>query len=324
MRSTEQFQRFYEAELLPHLQQLEGKRQQIVSRLTATGLIVALVAAAAAILGALWARNPIIGLFVLIVGGFVFFVLYWRMTKGFVAEFKQRVIGRIVTFIDANLSYQPGHCISRSAYMGSRIFLTSPHRYQGEDLVRGKIDKTEIQFSELHTQYKTETTDSKGRRQTQWHTIFRGIFFIADFNKHFQGETVVLPDTAEKLFGGFGRQLQSWNLSRSGELVQLEDVEFEQRFVVYSQDQVEARYILSPSLMARIVDFVKRTGQEVYISFVSSHIHVAIAHSKDLFEPKLFSTLLDVKLAQEYVEDLMLVIGIVEDLNLNTRIWTKQ
>ncbi|MFT5169968.1 MAG: hypothetical protein ACI8Q2_000583, partial [Candidatus Omnitrophota bacterium] len=44
----------------------------------------------------------------------------------------------------------------------------------------------------------------------------------------------------------------------------------------------------------------------------------------NLFEPRIFKTLLDFKPIEEYFEDLSFAIGIVEDLNLNTRIWSKE
>ncbi len=51
------------------------------------------------------------------------------------------------------------------------------------------IGYTAVEFSQVHAQYKTESsrTDSDGHTETDehWHTIFKGIFFIADFNKHF-------------------------------------------------------------------------------------------------------------------------------------------
>ena len=146
---------------------------------------------------------------------------------------------------------------------------------------------------------------------------------MGDFNKHFKGRTVVLPDTAEKLFGGLGKLFQSWNIGR-GELVKLEDPEFEKEFAVYGNDQVEARYILSTSLMKRIVDFKRKTGKKIFLSFVGSRVFVAVSFRKDLFEPKVFSTVLAFEPIQEYFEDLQLAIGIVDDLNLNLRIWTKE
>lgn len=42
-----------------------------------------------------------------------------------------------------------------------------------------------------------------------------------------------------------------------------------------------------------------------------------------MFEPRITQTILDIGLIREYVDDMQFAMGIVEDLNLNTRIWTK-
>jgi hypothetical protein len=244
---------------------------------------------------------------------------YKWLTHGYVKKFKSGIIENIVRFIDANLRYERESHISSVDFVKSKIFNHEPDRHRGDDYVSGLVGKTKIEFSEIHSEY--ETRDSKGR--SQWHTIFKGLFFIGDFNKHFKGVTVVLPDTAERLFGGFGNWLQKMNASR-GQLIKLEDPEFEKEFVVYGDDQVEARYILSTSLMKRIVEFKKKTGRKVFLSFVGSKIYVAISFSRDLFEPRVFKSLIDFAQVIEYYQDLELVIGIVEDLNLNLRIWTKE
>ena len=323
MKPAESFEQFYQSDLLPHLMELEEKRKMIVGKVKTTGLVTALVTVAIAIPVALLTRQPWFALIPLVLGLIVFFVIFSRLTNGYVAEFKGSIIDRIVKFVNPNLTYHPKEYIPQSTYWRSRIFLTDPDRYGGEDMVRGVVGETAIQFSEIHSEYKTETRDSKGNRKEEWHTIFKGIFFVADFNKHFSGETVVLPDTAERLLGRLGQTLQSWNVGRSGELVKLEDVAFEKHFVVYAGDQVEARYILSPGLMARIVAYKARTGSDIFLSFVASHIFVAISKWRDSFEPKLFRSVLDMKATQEYLDDLMLAVGIVGELNLNTRIWTK-
>jgi hypothetical protein len=94
--------------------------------------------------------------------------------------------------------------------------------------------------------------------------------------------------------------------------------------VVYGEDQVEARYVLSTSLMERIVNFRRKTGRKVYLSFADTLVYVAVSYRKALFEPRVFSTILDFKSAEAYFDDLHLALGIVDDLNLNTRIWTRQ
>ncbi len=116
---------------------------------------------------------------------------------------------------------------------------------------------------------------------------------------------------------------QSWNFNRD-ELIKLEDVEFEKQFAVYGSDQVEARYILSTSLMQRILKFKKESGKRIHLGFAQSKIYIAISYDKDLFEPPIFRSILNYDIVKGYFEDLDLAIGLVEDLNLNRRIWSKK
>ncbi len=262
--------------------------------------------------------------FVIVAIGLVIYAsMQWTRYR---QTFKREVITMLVKSINPSLMYDPKGSISYNEYMQSQIYLHDVDRFEGEDFVSGTIGATPFRFSELHSEYVTTSTDKDGHTHRNWHTIFQGIFFIADFNKHFNGTTVVLPDSAEKLFGRIGQKFQelSGKLTfKRGDLVKLEDPEFERHFVVYGSDQIEARYILSTSLMQRIVDFRQRSGRRVALSFVNSVINVAIEDSRNKFEPPLFGSLLKGDYINEYLADLRFVLGIVDDLNLNLRIWSK-
>jgi len=324
MKTLEDLKKLYGTTLLPYLKILEQERKEIAGKLTYIGL--AILGTLILIITFFFNRvHDKTNLFIFpgIIGIVIFFGVYHFLTKDYVKEFKAKIIQRIVSFIDENLAYNALSCIPQTQFISSRIFKRHPDRYKGDDLVQGKLGATQIEFSEIHAEYKTEYTDSKGNRRTQWHTIFKGLFFISDFNKNFKGRTIVLPDTAERIFGHIGKMFQSWNVMR-GELIRLEDIEFEKLFAVYGDDQIEARYILSTSLMKRIVDFKKKSKRPIHLSFVGSKIYVAVSYTKSLFEPRVFKTILDFTPIQEYFEDLILAVGLVEDLNLNTRIWSKQ
>lgn len=324
MKSADELRKLYDGELKPHFEELEAKRKAVVRNVVKLGIL--LFAVFVVLGGGLFALGapPELAFVVLAILVVIGAWRYRAITRDYVSSFKHNVIGKIVAFIDPGLAYNPDHGISRGQFMGAGIFTKTPERYSSEDYVAGTLDKTLIQFSEVHAQDRQTYHDSKGRRRTKYVTIFRGIFFIADFNKHFSGRTFVLPDTAEKLLGSWlGGALQSKNISRP-DLVKLEDPEFEKAFVVYGSDQVEARYILSTSLMRRILDFKNKTGKSIYLSFINNNVHIAIPYKKNLFEPSIFSSCTDYKHVEEYYRDLALAAGIVEDLNLNTRIWSKR
>lgn len=316
MKTLEELKEYYNSELMTDLKELEAvrlanvrKMAQMIGPTLLVGLFLVYL------MRGMEDAPAFVGFLTLVVAG----IMYAAIIRGYVSDFKGRIIDKIVKFIDGGLSYRPTSCISSEHYRNSKLYTRHYDVYKGDDLVSGNVGATAIEFSELHTQYITR--DSKGR--TQHHTIFKGLFFVGDFNKHFKGRTFVLPDRSEKLFGSISKIFQSISISRP-ELVKLEDPEFERLFVVYSDDQIEARYILSPSLMRRITEFKKKANRTVSMSFLNSNVYIAIRYFKNLFEPRIFQTLLDFRPIQEYFEDLQLAVGIVEDLNLNTRIWTKE
>lgn len=326
-------QRLYHGELKDVLSQLETQRLAVQKQgLTTAGWIgssVLLLFLLASLL-----RFAGVGLLIFsVLGGLaVWFWLLAEPMKQYRANFKQQVIQRLVKLYDQNLSYNPTGGISQQEFRNSLIYQQGIDRYSNEDLIYGLLGKTAVRFSEVHAEYKTTTTDSKGNRHTHWHTIFKGVFFVADFNKHFKGRTIVQPDHLESAWGGFGSWMQSLTAkaqvaSQQGQLVKLEDPTFERLFAVYSTDQVEARYILSTNLMQRLVEFHDRVGKPLALSFIDSKLHIAIPNNKNLFEPPSIwfgSALMTQQEVQTYFDDIKLAAAIVEDLNLNLRIWTKE
>ena len=75
--------------------------------------------------------------------------------------------------------------------------------------------------------------------------------------------------------------------------------------------------------MKRILDFKRKWNKKIYLSFHNSKVYIAISMNKNLFEARLFKTVVDYKFIEENIRFLILLTEIVDDLNLNTRIWTK-
>ncbi len=321
MKTAEEFRSFYDRELLPTLQQLDKDRKQLIfGAVKWLGLgLIPFVVSMAITLGEASMFWLLAGLGI---AGVVFYIKNYKKFGEIKSRFKQEVIAKMIQSISPSLTYSPSGMISSSDYHKSKLYLDSINRYKGDDLVSGTVDKTTIRFSELLTQMETKRHNN-GKTETQVTTIFRGLFFVADFNKHFVGETVVLPDTAESLFGSIGTMLQKWNASRP-QLIKLEDVEFEKAFAVYGTDQVEARYILSPALMQRIMQFREKSKSKIALSFIGSEVFIAVPLNDNLFEAPFFSSMINFELIDKFNRYLILFIGIVEDLNLNTRIWTKE
>ncbi|TKC12871.1 DUF3137 domain-containing protein [Pedobacter polaris] len=237
------------------------------------------------------------------------------------SRFKQDVVGAALNAVDQTLTLDPYNGILEAEFRFSQLFTTEPDRYHTEDLVTGKIDKTSFYFAEVHAEYKTETQTKNGRQVT-WNDILKGIVFTADFNKHFNGVTVIRPKD-------FGSSIGAWfskNVYSFGDknVVELENDAFNKNFVVYSTDQIEARYILTPAIMERIGDLNERSAYTVSLSFINSSMYIAFPLDQNYFEPPVFKSLLAPDLLDNDMSILKFMYDIVHELDLNTRIWTKQ
>ena len=309
------------SELLPQLEELELSRQQQYKG-AKKWLNITIGIGVTSVLLLLVIKHPV----VIIAGGIIaaacYFIGYYSAAKKYKNEFKDKVFTKILHAVNPNLSYNKSGFIAKEKFFESRIFTERADRYSGEDYISGMADKTQIEFSELHTQERRVTHNGKST-QVHYVTIFKGLFMIADFHKNFNGHTIVLPDTAEKLFGFLGKKLQNWNFTRD-EVVHMENAEFENEFVVYSNDQVEARYILSTSMIQRILELKKKYNTNVYLSFINSKVFVALQYNKQLFEPAFKESITNSDYIRTFYNELGACLSIVDDLNLNTRIWSKQ
>ncbi|NNC90688.1 MAG: DUF3137 domain-containing protein [Akkermansiaceae bacterium] len=247
-------------------------------------------------------------------------VYFGGRRSAYEGEFKQRVVRGMTRLLEPEMDYHPHEGLSLEWFRAADLYSGDIDRYACEDLFQGRIGKTDLIFSEVHAEDRRTRTDSKGRTQTYYVTIFRGLLVVADFHKHFRSEVVVLPDFAEKNFGWLGRKMQ--NLA--GNVERMENPEFEEAFVVRAADAVEARYILTPDMQERMLDLRRRLGADVRFAFRDSRVYITIPNSADWFEPSLHVPARDVGQVRTLMGQMAAVFNIVEELNLNTRIWTKE
>ncbi|QSZ42127.1 DUF3137 domain-containing protein [Sulfurimonas aquatica] len=319
MKTTSELTDFYYKTLFPTLETLEEDRKKLRQKIIKVGVFYTFIVVLLSLVFLSSHINFDIIVFLLFAYIGIGLFIYKMLIKDYTKDFKHSVIEPLIKEIDRNLSYTPELCVREHTFTRSKLYKKHIDRFRGNDYVRGTIDGIDIEFSDIHAEYR-----SKNSKNKSWHTIFQGLFIVSDFHKHFKGETIVLPDNAQSTFGDLiGNWLQSNNFARD-ELVKMDNPEFEKEFVVYSNDQVEARYVLTHTLMQRLLIFKKRSGHPLGVSFIGGNIYIAIEYNKDLFEPSIFHSLLKYKIAMEYVSTLHLAIGIIEELKLNQKIWSKQ
>lgn len=236
------------------------------------------------------------------------------------SRYKQDVFARVTSALAPGMTYHPQHFIAENYYTGCGLQSSRIDRYSGQDYFEGHVGGTHLIFSEIHAEREESRKDSKGNRRTYWVTVFKGIFFMADFPKHFQGQVIIEPDVAEATFGWLGRKLQGI----SSDLVRLENPEFEKAFKVRATDQVEARYLLTPSFQDRLLELRKFWGGKIGMSLLRSNLYLAIPNREDWFECSSKVRAGDRAQIERFASQLIAVLNVVNQLDLNTRLWTKE
>lgn len=299
--------------LQPALQQLENQRLELKAKGNKTGLTAGGICL---FLGTVFLSVTAgFSLGIVIVPAIIALIIWYNCIaakSGILSAFyKQNIIAAILSELCEESSFQPNSGITEQAFMASGLFSKTPDRYHSEDAISGRIDKTRFVCSEVKAEEEQVTTDSKGNTSTRWVDIFSGFFFIADFQKDFRGQTVIYRDSWFK-----------WG--NSGQRVKLENPEFEKRFDTYTTDQVEARYILTPTLMEKLMELDRKFPGQITLSFLDSKVIIAIPDSKNHFETSIWQSQLNNNSIFQEFHTLSALLGIVDDLNLNLRIWSKE
>ncbi len=184
---------------------------------------------------------------------------------------------------------------------------------RAEDLVTGKINEIDIAFGEILCR-----------------DLKRYFCFVADFNKHLESETVLMP-----ISNKFLPQLNKSSLKK----IVLENQSFNKRWQTFCKNEIEARYILTPKFMEKMANI--STIFSGYFLFQHNKI-IFLGHFKDK-EYNLFDIELTSATDQNTIADsaderqkqkryiyqhlkethnaIYQLTSIVNELNLNTIIW---
>lgn len=316
-------------EMASLMQQLEGMRQEYLRKKRIAhriALIVGLIGLIALIALFVFFASHVstFTLFTVAVstaGGIciVYHVMLNSSLTQYCARFKFELYTQVTKRVAPEIDYQPHTSRSEEDLKATGLINSRIDRFSGQDYFSGKYGDTQMGFSEVHAERRETRSSGKGRTRTEWVTVFRGIFFSADFHKHFQGQVLIEPDVAESTFGWLGRKVQGL----SSDLVRLENPVFENAFKVRATDQVEARYLLTPTMQERLLELQGTWGRGTMVSLQAGWIHVLIPSPGDWFEcnPEIAPD--NVKQIQTFAHQLLRILQVIDTLDLNTRLWTK-
>lgn len=318
MVSPESIDALYESTLRPRLAALEGLRLSVRGYAIRGGLLVGVPAVLLFLnpliesllpdgLGWLATVGPFIGVLAgLLVVAFKYLLPGLAAYGNYRTRFKHEVAAEVFKIVCPSAAYAPHDGIQQDIFDEPGLFNTRGG-YSTDDLVRGRIGETPFEAAEASRSYST------GGKNSTNVVVFKGLFFHIDFNKRLRGVTIVDPANASYSTTGDRSALTR---------VTLEDAAFDAAFTVHTSDEVEARYILTPAMMARILALSTQAGHPVHLAFKNHRVYIGVNYQRALFEPNIAGTT-SVSALHEMAAQFALAEAIVQELDLDTRIWTK-
>jgi hypothetical protein len=218
-------------------------------------------------------------------------------------EFKTNAVSSVVRALGNGLTYRPSSSLTSSMFEALEMFPWRVHVFFSADEISGSKGPVKYSFHDV---------------QAGIGPAFKGIVARLEFNKNFSGHTVVIPDSEGRWPAVGFEQGSRGNKS----IVRLEDPDFERVFSVYSTDDQQARYLLTPKFMERLLlAWGLYGGGGMRACFVSNYLVIALPTWRDRFEIE------NRPRPDRIVDDLLELVSLAEELidtlELETRIWTR-
>ena len=241
-----------------------------------------------------------------LIAGFKFLIPGYTAYSNYKIRFKNEVVSEVFKIVSPSATYSPAEGVAKADFDEPGLF--NPRGgCVSDDRVHGTIGLTPFEAAEVRSAYST------GGKNKSTVVVFHGLFFHLDFNKTLRGVTIVQPEDASSSQLGSRASLTK---------VALENPAFEQAFAVFASDEVEARYILTPAMMEQILALRQRAGKPVFLAFKNNRAYIGVHYGRALFEPGIATTT-SLESIQEMAAHFALAEGVIHELDLNTRIWTK-
>lgn len=304
------FRLFYNQAIHPELLSLERRRQRLMRLLSLSVLLLA----------AVFALQIFIAIFVVTLVLFIpvaIWIAYLAFrVQVYFQEFKPRIVGLILDFIDNDLNYKGLNydakgLIPKEKFLASKIFTTADD-YIGEDLITGQVREMPFELSELRVR---EFSPARNRLDR----VFVGVFLVGDFQRSdLRGELLLLPDEYRKYLSRSERAFHLTGGRRvRGHLLP----EFEVWFDTYATSDLRVREVISEDLQRSILDFRSRYQElnrqkEICLSIIGDKIYIALTQDKDLLEPSLFANNVNFESVRELYQDVSMLLDLVKAVDV--------
>jgi len=178
--------------------------------------------------------------------------------KSFTTKVKKTIFPGLFKSIDSNLIFNDKTWPPSVEFIDSNLYNSLNCSYSSQDGITTKFVNKDVAMYEL----KVEKGSGKSRS-----TIFEGLFINIVLDKTLKSDIKIVYNTS-KDFGILK------TLFANEDKVNLENIEFENKYDVYSQDQIYARKIITLTFMEKLLCATNKLNKGIQISFKNNNIYI--------------------------------------------------
>lgn len=335
------FYKKYEKEITPYIEKYEKERIKEICKLIILPTIIILILA-------LYQFNTVLA--IAIYGGFFIFRYfknkYFCGNKKFKSLVKKDLLPKILESLEG-ISWCSGkETISDETIRKSQLFGSYNIR-ENDDAFTGEYKGVTFKVSETNLSYESDSGDD--------HTVsnvFKGIIILIDSNKEIKAHTKIQPKMDKKteiictlllvfLWGSllyYAISSESYFISciflfsgtisiislfsHTNKEMNLEDPDFNKKYIVTTEDQVEGRYLITTGFMDRFKNLQTAFGtKNIECAFFDNKIMFALHTNKDFFELSggLFHSLKHPKQVKSFYEETTAIYDIIDYFKLDEK-----
>lgn len=297
------------------MEKLEEVRHKIKSRYITIIMIIVLVCIFAISIGSM-----ILFILAIFLGIFTLLFSTYKLKKEYTNIFKKVFVLKSLESKFSDLVYNPERGIAYQTIKSTNMMYMGD-RYHSEDYISAKYKGIQFEQSDVHIEEEHTSTDSDGHTTTTYDTIFKGRWMIFDFNKTFKADVQI----SQKGFRNSKVTTFFGNREEKFKKVSMESENFNHEFNVYAQNEHDAFYIITPSLMSKIEKLAQMTKGKLLLCFIDNRLHIGIHDNKDSFEPpSVFKKIDEAEMIHEISKDIELITQFVDELNLDNNLFKKE
>ena len=211
-------------------------------------------------------------------------------------SFKTIYVDKAFKDINPSLIYQPKEGLNKEFIYDCHV-LRKEDKFTSEDYVSGSILEHQFISSDVHLQH----LHSNGK-STYYVTVFKGRVYQIKMSKTLTSPVYIMPNLYNNL-----------KIREGMEKIDLESIEFNQKFDVYAHEKFDAFYLITSKMIMRIMDFSSK-AKRIMISYEEDRLTIALDTGIDYFDLKMFRPI-DISYIQEIKDELNLIEEIIVQLS---------